>query len=254
MSIASARPVLGIVLLALGAATAAHAQLPDKFTNLQVFPRDIARTDLVGTMRNWTGELGVRCNACHDGPDNLQGMDFASDVKPTKRAAREMLRMVLRINQETLASLPKTAETRATVSCYTCHRGLVKPPARLQDELVKAALAGGAATARARLDELRKEHADAGRYDFRPPSLWMAGRRLAAQGHVDDGIALVRLSVELQRDASSLVALGQLLLAKGDRAAAADAFKEALTLEPDRLDATLGLKEAQAPPSPKPVP
>jgi hypothetical protein len=242
------------VLLVLACASTLRAQVPDRSKNLQVFPREMPMTDLVAAMRNWTGELGVRCNNCHDGPDNLQGMDFASDVKPAKRAAREMLRMVMRINQETLAALPAVEGGRATVTCYSCHRGLPKPPARLHDELVKAGLSGGAPAARARLDELQKEHADAGRYDFRPQSLWMAGRRLAAAGRVDDGIALARLSVERQPDASAYVALGQLQVMKGDRPGAVQSFKQALVLAPDRVDAQRGLKEAESEPTPAPSP
>jgi len=247
------RPALACaVLLVPALSPAVLAQVPDRFKNLQVFPRDISQAELVGTMRNWTGEVGLRCHQCHEGPENLQGMDFASDAKPTKRAAREMIRMVMRINKETLAALPPGETNRSTVSCYTCHRGLSKPPARLHDELVKAGLSGGAAAARARLDALQKEHGEAGRYDFRPASLWMAGRRLAAQGHADDGIALVRLAIERQPDASAYVALGQLLLAKGDRKAAADNFRQALALDPDRLEAQRGLKESEAQPSPSP--
>lgn len=241
-----------LVLLALPAAAA--AQVPDRFTNLRVFPRDIPQTELIATMRNWTGEVGLRCHNCHEGPENLQGMDFASDAKPTKRAAREMLRMVMRINQETLAALPAAEGGRASVSCDTCHRGLSRPPARLPDELVKAAMSGGAPAARARLDELQKEHGEAGRYDFRPSSLWMAGRRLAAQGRVDDGIALVRLSIERQPDASAYVALGQLQMRKDDRAGAVQSFQQALALAPDRVDAQRGLREAQATAAPSPSP
>jgi tetratricopeptide (TPR) repeat protein len=245
-------PRLACTLLLVAGPAVVHAQVPDRFKNLQVFPRDIPRTELVATMRNWTGELGLRCHDCHEGPEDLQGMDFAIDTKPRKRAAREMLRLVLRINQETLASLPPAEGGRSTVSCHTCHRGLPKPPARLHDELVKAGLAGGADGARARLDELRKEHGEAGRYDFRPVSLWMAGRRLASQGRPDDGIALVRLSLERQPEPYAYVVLGQLLLAKGDRAEAAQAFKRALEAAPQQPEALRGLKEAQAEPTPAP--
>lgn len=73
----------------------AAAQIPDAFENLQLLPKDINKGQLVGTMRGWATALGVRCTHCHVGPDNLVGMDFASDDKPTKRTARKMLEMGL---------------------------------------------------------------------------------------------------------------------------------------------------------------
>ena len=80
-------------------------------------------------MRDWATGIGQRCNYCHVGPDNLEGMDFASDEKATKRTARKMLEMARVINRELLDELP-TAEGRRhmVVSCYVCHLGKAKPP------------------------------------------------------------------------------------------------------------------------------
>ena len=77
--------ILLIVLLALTAG--ATAQIPDKFTNLQVLPKDTSKTDLVGIMRNYAGDLGVRCGFCHAGgdPNTLQGVNFASDENEKRR-------------------------------------------------------------------------------------------------------------------------------------------------------------------------
>ena len=75
-------------------ASPASAQIPQTFTNLQVLPKDIPRAQLVSTMRGFAGALGVRCTHCHVGPDDLQGMDFATDEKESKKIARTMLRMV----------------------------------------------------------------------------------------------------------------------------------------------------------------
>src|SRR5690349_6867594 len=85
---------------ALGALTAftqpASAQIPEKFENLQYFPKDIPRDTLVNVMRGFSFALGVRCQFCHAGGDGVsfQGVNFASDDKVTKRNARFMLRMV----------------------------------------------------------------------------------------------------------------------------------------------------------------
>jgi len=37
------------------------AQMPEKFTNLQVLPNDIPRGELIGIMRRFTSSLGLRC-------------------------------------------------------------------------------------------------------------------------------------------------------------------------------------------------
>src|SRR5262245_59324220 len=89
---------IGPLLLACASALPVSAQIPQKFTNLQVFPKDISRAELVTAMRGIATDLDFRCHNCHVGPDDLQGMDFATDEKAEKRAAREMLRMVQSIN------------------------------------------------------------------------------------------------------------------------------------------------------------
>ena len=113
--------------VALAAAAPAAAQIPEKFTNLQVLPRDIPRDQLVRVMRGFTTSLGVRCNHCHvgPGPATLEGFDFASDDKETKRVARVMMKMTQEINTRLL---PQTGRSPLTeVRCMTCHRGVAKP-------------------------------------------------------------------------------------------------------------------------------
>jgi hypothetical protein len=63
-----------LMLLALSAGTT--AQIPDKFTNLQVLPKEISKADLVSLMRNYAGDLNVRCGFCHTGgdPNTLQAL------------------------------------------------------------------------------------------------------------------------------------------------------------------------------------
>lgn len=124
------RRVFTYVLLCLLSVTpVAFAQIPDTFTNLQLLDPDISRDQLVGTMRDWAMGIGQRCSYCHVGPDNLEGMDFASDTKATKRTARKMLEMARIINRDLLDELP-TVEGRRhmVVSCYLCHLGEARPP------------------------------------------------------------------------------------------------------------------------------
>ncbi|MEW5918297.1 MAG: c-type cytochrome, partial [Gemmatimonadota bacterium] len=107
---------LSLTLVALLPAVAG-AQIPDTFTNLQVFPKDVPRDTLVAYMRSFAMGLGVRCQYCHTGGDGrgLQGVNFASDDKIEKKKAREMLRMARRINTELLTVLPERRTPAVTV-------------------------------------------------------------------------------------------------------------------------------------------
>jgi photosynthetic reaction center cytochrome c subunit len=82
------------------------------YKNIQVFT-EMKATDLETTMAFISGSLGVKCNYCHVNP-------FDKDDKPTKQAARRMIRMVFELNKGTFNG-------DKAVSCYTCHRGKPKP-------------------------------------------------------------------------------------------------------------------------------
>jgi Photosynthetic reaction centre cytochrome C subunit len=102
-------------------------QIPDKFTNLQVLPKDIPRPALVEMMKGFTRGLGTRCEHCHLGEGNdLSTFDFASDERPTKATARAMIRMLAAINGDLLKGVGEPAAS-PKVTCYTCHRGELKP-------------------------------------------------------------------------------------------------------------------------------
>ena len=176
-------------------ASVAFAQIPDKFTNLQVLPKDVAKRELVTTMRGIAGDLGVRCAHCHVGPDNLEGMDFASDEKRSKRVAREMLRMRSLI-EETVVKLPgHEPESHPAITCYNCHRGMTRPPRDIRKLLEETAQAEGIKGALATYKSLRLEHYGKGRYDFSERSLNSLAQRMLEKGRKDDA----RVALELNR-------------------------------------------------------
>jgi Photosynthetic reaction centre cytochrome C subunit/Tetratricopeptide repeat len=233
-------------------APSSSAQIPDKFTNLKVLPEGIAKADLVATMRDWAGGLGVRCAHCHAGPDNLKGMDFASDDKRTKRVAREMLRMSRSIG-EVMRSLPPGEQPSQAVSCYTCHRGLSMPPRDLVGELAGLATREGSARAVERYRELRTAELENGRYDFSARALGALTGRLLEGEQLDAARAFAVLNIEFHPEsADAYASLGRVALAAGDRARARAAFEEALQRDPHNpaaLHALQGLQEhAEAPP------
>jgi photosynthetic reaction center cytochrome c subunit len=67
--------------------------------------------------------LGVTCNTCH------VRNNFASEEKPEKLKARQMLAMTKTLNQEFFPDYkPKEGESvLGKVTCYTCHKGEAVP-------------------------------------------------------------------------------------------------------------------------------
>ena len=112
--------------LALATATGVRAQVPQKFTNLQVFPKDVSGADLVNAMKGFTRALGVRCEHCHVGEgDDLSTFDFPADTKPTKVTARKMIQMTATLS-DAVKDVGEPSKT-PKITCYTCHQGAVKP-------------------------------------------------------------------------------------------------------------------------------
>lgn len=129
--------------VATAQAPTAPAPQPPGFKNLQVFPKDITREQLIGNMKLFAQSLGVRCVHCHVGEEGkpLSTFDFASDAKKEKLIARKMLAMVHRINSDEFG-VKDFKDVKVT--CYTCHRGSTKPLTAVPE--VPAAPAPPAAT------------------------------------------------------------------------------------------------------------
>ncbi len=89
---------------------------------LQVLPKDIPHDRLIEAMKGFSSALGVKCTHCHAGSGGK--MDFASEAKPQKQTARAMMLMVKRINEQDFQAKDWN-DTKVT--CFTCHRGAVKP-------------------------------------------------------------------------------------------------------------------------------
>ena len=82
------------------------------YKNIQVF-RGISADQMGQIMVLFASSLGVDCEFCHVKQREL-------DTKQSKRTAREMVRMVLDLNKNTFGD-------RNQVTCYTCHRGSIRP-------------------------------------------------------------------------------------------------------------------------------
>ena len=227
----------------------AFAQIPQKFENLQVMPKDIAPQQLTQRMREFSLALGVRCQHCHTGGDGVSFKDvvFASDEKPAKVKAREMLRMVARIN-EGLTALPARATPPASVDCVTCHRGLAVPKT-LQTTLFEITAEKGAQAAVARYRELRGSEMGTGRYDFGEWEINELGRRLFEGGKPDAAIAIYEMNAEFHPKSAAIdFALGELYLKTGARDKAVARFRAALEKEPNNAMLRRRLQELEGKP------
>ena len=157
-----------------------------KGRNLQYFPKDIKRDELIQRMREFSFALSVRCQHCHAGGDGISfdGVDFSSDDKPAKNKARAMLRLTEQVNKTLLPQVPFRAEPRVEVNCATCHHGL-RLPKSLQTTLFEIVTAEGADAAIKRYRELRASDTLSGRYSFDEWEINELARRLVEANNTD---------------------------------------------------------------------
>jgi hypothetical protein len=127
--------ILAIIFLKSFAQQDQHKHDDNEATNLKILPKNISDEDLHSIMRTFAKSLGVKCGHCHVGTPE-QGkikFNFASDDKPQKEIAREMMVMVDSINTNFIGKMGKDFEH---VTCVTCHHGNITPIASV-DSLIK---------------------------------------------------------------------------------------------------------------------
>lgn len=202
---------------------------PDSLVNLRVIPKSTPVMQVVGMMRNITGDLGVRCQFCHVGEEGqpLEQFDFASDQKRAKIVARQMMLMVREINSR-LDTLPERPTPLLQVSCATCHRGTSRP-VPLFTLMVETSQAAGADSAIAAYRALRRRYYGRDAFDFGEPSLNIAAFRLGQAKRYDEAFAMLRLNEEFFPASSGMYVFhGNINLMRGDTAAAEASFREAI--------------------------
>jgi hypothetical protein len=226
------------------------AQIPDKFTNLQVLPKDIPKPKLVETMRGFCAALGVRCTHCHVGEEgqSFDKFDFPSDAKPEKATARLMIRMTAELNTKWVSQVKSEQETRVQVSCATCHHG--KPvPRTLQDVLGATIAQRGVAAATGQYRELREKFYGRDAYDFGEQSLNGLAEALADQNKMADAIALLELNAEFHPKSVMVHSLlGAAYEQSGEKDKAIAAYRKVLAAAPndERAKAKLAALEGGA--------
>lgn len=229
------RRLIPLALLVLSAQTARAQFPPTKLENLKVFPKDMPVRALIDTMASFTRALGVRCTYCHVGNEGepLSSFKFASDDKPEKNKAREMLRMVGAINGEYLTKLEARRTPQINVACMTCHRGVAEPRP-IQQIVLTAYDAAGADSAEAVYRALRTRYYGRASYDFGEVPLADVGAALRSRGKTADALRFYVLNTELTpTSAFAFRMAADAQLAAGDTASAIRSIQRALAINPN---------------------
>jgi hypothetical protein len=124
----------GIVLFITSGIAATHLP-PEKpgWKNVKVIPKNTNDDQMDRIMNQYSKQLGVNCSFCHPDtkPDIFpRRVDFASEEKPEKKIARDMMRMTAKINKKYFNYINNysfDSFKNAVITCKTCHRGLTKP-------------------------------------------------------------------------------------------------------------------------------
>jgi len=256
MSRSLARVASLLSLVALPALAA--AQIPEKFENLQVLPKDTPRDTLVAVMRGFTGALGVRCDFCHverQGPPPAMtpgmapgpNLDFANDAKDHKKIARVMMRMADSINTVFLPKIPDRDVPPTNVSCVTCHRGLPKPTT-IETVLMNTTASQGVDSAIARYRMLRGDMVS-GKFNFGEQPVSEVARRLTEQKQYDQAIALLKMNQEFYPNSANVdFQMAETYIAKGDREQGIARLRAVLAKNPNDRRAQARLQQLGATP------
>ncbi len=193
-------------------------------------------------MQNMSGALGVQCAYCHVASPPAGGaapagrgappFDFASDEKPRKKVAREMMLLVRDLNPKVASAVGKSADATTRVGCVTCHRG-VAVPKHLADILDDTTRDGGTPAAVAQFRDLRERYFGSQAYDFSEGSLVTYAQRLTQTGKADDAVTWLQLNLEyFPMSARTYGGLAQAQQARNDPANAVKSMEKAVELDP----------------------
>ena len=122
--IVSSIGAVGVCLLAvvLASGQAGQQQRPqmseEVFKNVQIL-RGIPVDEFMDTMGMFSAALSLNCIDCHTA-ESVGAWDRFADETPLKVTSRRMMQMVNAINKENFKGI-------RSVTCYTCHRGDLRP-------------------------------------------------------------------------------------------------------------------------------
>jgi hypothetical protein len=240
-------PAAVLFIAVLPALVSAGAQIPDKFTNLRVLPKDSSKAELQSTMRKFAFALNVRCPYCHSEKAD-KSLDFAADDKEEKRTARLMLQMVLAINHDYVSKIAGTKPPE--VECVTCHHGLTRP--RTLNAVLSESIERDGIDAAVKLyHDLRIQYYGTGAYDFGETPLNQLTESLLAGKKPKEAAAVMEMNFSANDPKSvwSYHLLAMAHQANGQPEKALADYRKAVELHPDdawakqQIDALAGDKK-----------
>jgi tetratricopeptide (TPR) repeat protein len=188
--------------------------------------------------------LGVTCGHCHPGGDNetWDSTNFTGDVKPTKKVAREMFRLVDRLNRELLPAALKPGEFAVPVTCMTCHRGALRP-VMIEDTLAIILDRQGVDSAIAAHRRIRERYRGRMTYDLSDWPLRLLASRSVAQGRHRDAVKILEEDARLFPDSGELAyELGAAYESDGERQLAIMQYHKVLSMLADHKPAQRRLR------------
>jgi photosynthetic reaction center cytochrome c subunit/tetratricopeptide repeat protein len=230
------RVVAVAVLATLLVAPDARAQgkfPPDSLVNVKVIPKNTPMREVIAMMRNFAGNLGVRCTYCHVGEESipLSAYDFVSDEKRPKQVARMMLQMINAINGQHLSNVPGRSSPELTVTCETCHRGVARPEP-IEGLIERTVAAAGVDSAARAYRNLITRLERRGAYNFTDLPLSQLARTMAQQSRFDEALGVLAVNEETHPQSATVAfTRGDILLARRDTNGAVAAYR--LTLQRD---------------------
>lgn len=226
---------LRVALPSVTLSTIAIAQGGEAPKNLQVLPKDMPRSEVIGVMRRFTTALGLRCNDCHvvtNPGQQPERLDPSLDDKELKKVARVMLRMTMDIDDKYLTETGRTFTPLTRVTCETCHHGTSKPRT-LAAELLGALDAKDADSAVTRYRELRDKTYGRAMFDFGEATLPNIADDVMRAKRPDDAMKLLQLNLEFFPKSGltyGAIAMGE--VQRGDTAAARATLQKGLEVSP----------------------
>jgi hypothetical protein len=216
---------------------------PPPITNLQIIPKDTPREQVIATMQSIAGALGVQCNYCHVQEGRGGRNDMASDEKPMKKTARQMMVFARELNEKLPAVVGKPANEATRIGCMTCHRG-VAVPKQLTQVLNEAVNAKGLEGAVAQYRELRTKYTGTMAYDLSENGLITMAQAAINADRADNALAWLTLNLEFYPKSSrTYQAMAQAHQKKNDKDAAIKDLEKAVEMDPNNAQAKAQLAQ-----------
>jgi tetratricopeptide (TPR) repeat protein len=168
---------------------------------------------------------------------------MASDEKPMKKTARQMMVFARELNEKLPGVVGKPANEATRVGCVTCHRG-VAVPKQLTQVLNEAVNSKGLEGAVAQYRELRTKYTGTMAYDLSENGLIGMAQAAISADRADNALAWLTLNLEFYPKSSrTYQVMAQAHQKKNDKDAAIKDLEKAVEMDPNNAQAKNQLQQ-----------